>query len=132
MILEYLNGAELFEYIVRNKKLCEREARIIFSHIISGIDYLHKVGVVHRDLKPENVMVNEKGVFLFDFGSCMGVIDAYNDTAGNVMLIANQLSVNDVVAFKTSDNKSIGKSNKIKDKDIHRNLFASDTASTFT
>lgn len=51
MIMEYVSGGELFEYIVKHGKLKESEARRFFQQIISGVDYCHRHMVVHRDLK---------------------------------------------------------------------------------
>lgn len=69
MVLEYLNGAELFEHIVKNKKLPEKEAREIFANMIAGVEYLHRVGVVHRDLKPENILIDfNLHIKIVDFG----------------------------------------------------------------
>jgi len=36
MIMEFVSGGELFEYIVKNGKLKEHEARKFFQQIISG------------------------------------------------------------------------------------------------
>ena len=58
MITEYINGGELFDYIVENGKLSESESRRFFQQMISGIDYCHKKMVVHRDLKPENLLLD--------------------------------------------------------------------------
>ena len=67
--MEYAPGGELFDYIVSNKKLKERDACKFFQQIISGIEYLHKVNIVHRDLKPENLLLDhEKNIKLVDFG----------------------------------------------------------------
>ena len=67
--MEYAPGGELFDHIVANKKLKEREACKFFQQIISGIEYLHKLNIVHRDLKPENLLLDhEKNIKLVDFG----------------------------------------------------------------
>lgn len=69
MILEFLNGGELFEFIVSNKRVPEAKAKAIFSNIIAGVEYLHKIGVVHRDLKPENILIDANlTVKIVDFG----------------------------------------------------------------
>ena len=70
LIMEYINGIELFDYIVNKKKLQEREAFIFFQQIISGIEYLHKMKYIHRDIKPENILIkkNTKKLTLVDFG----------------------------------------------------------------
>ena len=39
------------------------------EQVSSGIQYLHKRGVVHQDLKPDNVLINSDGQYLIiDFG----------------------------------------------------------------
>lgn len=58
MIMEYVSGGELFDYIVNNGKLQESEARRFFQQIISGVDYCHRHMIVHRDLKPENLLLD--------------------------------------------------------------------------
>jgi 5'-AMP-activated protein kinase catalytic alpha subunit len=69
IITEYCSGGELFEYIVSKKKLMESEALRIFSQILSGVEYLHKMNVVHRDLKPENLLFDyKKEIKIADFG----------------------------------------------------------------
>ena len=70
LIMEYVKGKELFDYIVFKKKLSEREACLFFQQIISGIEYLHKIKYVHRDIKPENLLINSetKELKIIDFG----------------------------------------------------------------
>eukprot|EP01087_Luapelamoeba_hula_P017488 TRINITY_DN5518_c0_g1_i1.p1 TRINITY_DN5518_c0_g1~~TRINITY_DN5518_c0_g1_i1.p1 ORF type:complete len:488 (+),score=56.49 TRINITY_DN5518_c0_g1_i1:105-1568(+) len=70
MIMEYVSGGELFDYIVHNGKLDESKARLFFQQIISGVDYCHQHRIVHRDLKPENLLLDEKceNVKIADFG----------------------------------------------------------------
>ncbi|XP_075345039.1 5'-AMP-activated protein kinase catalytic subunit alpha-1 [Mycteria americana] len=69
MVMEYVSGGELFDYICKNGRLDEKESRRLFQQILSGVDYCHRHMVVHRDLKPENVLldahVNAK---IADFG----------------------------------------------------------------
>ncbi|XP_022647477.1 5'-AMP-activated protein kinase catalytic subunit alpha-2-like isoform X1 [Varroa destructor] len=69
MIMEYVSGGELFDYIVKHGKLKESEARRFFQQIISGVDYCHRHMVVHRDLKPENLLLDQAlNVKIADFG----------------------------------------------------------------
>lgn len=67
--MEYACGGELFDYIVKRKKLKESEACKFFQQIISGVEYIHKCGICHRDLKPENLLLDEsKNIKIVDFG----------------------------------------------------------------
>lgn len=69
MVMEYVPGGELFDYIVKHGKLQENEARKFFQQIISGVDYCHRHKVVHRDLKPENLLLDSRNnVRIADFG----------------------------------------------------------------
>ncbi|KAL0077032.1 kinase-like domain-containing protein [Phycomyces blakesleeanus] len=69
LILEYVQGGELFEYLVSQGRLQESEARKYFQQIIFGLDYCHRHLICHRDLKPENLLLDkEKSIKIADFG----------------------------------------------------------------
>ena len=67
--MENCEGKELFDYIVKHKRLTEREACRYFQQIINGVEYLHLCNITHRDLKPENILLdNKKRIRISDFG----------------------------------------------------------------
>ena len=67
--MEYVSGGELFNYIVKNKRLEENEASFFYSQIIHIIQEIHKYKICHRDLKPENLLLTpNKTIKLIDFG----------------------------------------------------------------
>ena len=70
MIMEYAEGGELFDYIIKKDHLSEDETRRIFHQIIDAIDYMHQMGICHRDLKPENILFDAtlKNIKIIDFG----------------------------------------------------------------
>uniref|UniRef100_A0A0E0LNU5 non-specific serine/threonine protein kinase n=1 Tax=Oryza punctata TaxID=4537 RepID=A0A0E0LNU5_ORYPU len=69
MVLEYVNGGELFDKIALKGKLSEKEGRKLFQQLMDAVSYCHEKGVYHRDLKPENVLVDAKGnIKVSDFG----------------------------------------------------------------
>ena len=57
LMMEFLDGGELFDYIVAHQRVKEPEAADFFCQIVRGVDYLHSVHVIHRDLKPENLLM---------------------------------------------------------------------------
>eukprot|EP00595_Chromulina_sp_UTEXLB2642_P000918 CAMPEP_0196762010 /NCGR_PEP_ID=MMETSP1095-20130614/1342_1 /TAXON_ID=96789 ORGANISM="Chromulina nebulosa, Strain UTEXLB2642" /NCGR_SAMPLE_ID=MMETSP1095 /ASSEMBLY_ACC=CAM_ASM_000446 /LENGTH=696 /DNA_ID=CAMNT_0042112223 /DNA_START=38 /DNA_END=2128 /DNA_ORIENTATION=+ len=69
VVMEFVSGGELFDYIVSRGRLPAEEARHFFQQIISGIEYCHFHKIVHRDLKPENLLLDsESNIKLADFG----------------------------------------------------------------
>jgi len=69
VIMEYVAGGELFDYIVSRGRLPADEARHFFHMIVSGVEYCHYHNVVHRDLKPENLLLDtDNNIKIADFG----------------------------------------------------------------
>jgi serine/threonine protein kinase len=66
-----VSGGELFDYIVANGTVKEKQARHFMRQIVSAVEFCHANLIVHRDLKPENLLL---GVFfLCDFSLCFFV-----------------------------------------------------------
>ncbi|KAH7648179.1 hypothetical protein FG379_000103 [Cryptosporidium bovis] len=69
MIMEYVKGGELFDYILQKGRLSEDESRRLFQQLISGMEYCYLNGICHRDLKPENILLDDKfNIKIGDFG----------------------------------------------------------------
>lgn len=72
LVLELLEGGELFQRIVNNGAYSERDASKHVRMIASALQAMHDSGVVHRDLKPENLILctNEANspIKIADFG----------------------------------------------------------------
>lgn len=69
LLLEYVEGGELFDYLVSKGRLDLSEAISYFRQIISGVHYCHKFHIAHRDLKPENLLLDkDKNIKIADFG----------------------------------------------------------------
>ncbi|XP_065070754.1 serine/threonine-protein kinase BRSK2-like [Rhopilema esculentum] len=77
LVLEYVGGGELFEYLVKRKRLQSGEARRFYRQIVSAVDFCHQHLICHRDLKPENLLLdNKKNVKIADFG--MASVQPFN------------------------------------------------------
>ncbi|KAF3985263.1 hypothetical protein FT663_00418 [Candidozyma haemuli var. vulneris] len=69
LVLEYVEGGELFDLLVERGPLQEQEAVKYFRQIVLGTAYCHALGICHRDLKPENLLLDASlNVKLADFG----------------------------------------------------------------
>lgn len=69
LVMEYVDGGELFDYVSCYGRLPEDEAVRLFRQIIAGLSYCHRFNICHRDLKPENILLNkDRNIKLADFG----------------------------------------------------------------
>eukprot|EP00188_Purpureofilum_apyrenoidigerum_P004493 Plantae.Rhodophyta-Purpureofilum_apyrenoidigerum.ctg5115.p1 GENE.Plantae.Rhodophyta-Purpureofilum_apyrenoidigerum.ctg5115~~Plantae.Rhodophyta-Purpureofilum_apyrenoidigerum.ctg5115.p1 ORF type:complete len:527 (-),score=118.49 Plantae.Rhodophyta-Purpureofilum_apyrenoidigerum.ctg5115:281-1861(-) len=69
LVLEYVDGCELFEYLVNYGSLQPQKALFFFRQIIAGVEYCHKRLICHRDLKPENLLLDKNlNLKVADFG----------------------------------------------------------------
>lgn len=76
IVMELVEGEDLVDYITRNVKLGEVDARRLFLQIISGVEHCHSRKIVHRDLKPENIMMDaDLNVKIADFGFAAEVLE---------------------------------------------------------
>ncbi|OHT12139.1 CAMK family protein kinase [Tritrichomonas foetus] len=71
LVMDLCSGGELKNYIIKNEKLPEPTAALIFQQVCQAIAYCHASGVAHRDLKPENILIDKfPNVKVSDFGLC--------------------------------------------------------------
>ncbi|KAJ7269945.1 CAMK/CAMKL/GIN4 protein kinase, partial [Mycena rebaudengoi] len=57
LVLEYVKGGELFDFLVNRGRLPAAEALEYFKQIVYGLNYAHTFSIIHRDLKPENILI---------------------------------------------------------------------------
>ncbi|RYG64263.1 serine/threonine-protein kinase [archaeon] len=60
MVLEYMEGGELFDRIVEKKVYTEGMARHAFQMMLEAVGHIHSHNIIHRDLKPENLLLSSK------------------------------------------------------------------------
>jgi len=78
MIMEYVEGATLYQRVKRDGPMSEMEVGAIACEILDALETTHGQNVVHRDIKPGNVMLDDQGrVKVLDFGIAFtGGVDA--------------------------------------------------------
>ncbi|EGV63747.1 Pkinase-domain-containing protein [Yamadazyma tenuis ATCC 10573] len=58
--------------IVMSNKMSREEINCCFKQILSGVHYLHTMGLAHRDLKLDNCVIDKRGIVkIIDFGSAV-------------------------------------------------------------
>lgn len=57
LILEFIKGGELFNYIKSQENYSEDHVKKIMKGILNGIEHIHSLNIIHRDLKPENILL---------------------------------------------------------------------------
>ena len=109
---------ELEKYVIQDKNnkneyLYEDKILDILRGTISGLNYLHKQGIMHRDLKPENILEDGEGnIKIADFSSSDKISDD-NDTIfgfkGTFYFMSPEsISNNDGYSGKANDIWSLG------------------------
>ncbi|CAK7269010.1 hypothetical protein SEPCBS57363_003384 [Sporothrix epigloea] len=69
LVLEYCQGDELYNYLLKHGKLPFDKVQRIFTQLVGAVSYVHLQSCVHRDLKLENILLDKhENVKLVDFG----------------------------------------------------------------
>ena len=69
LILEYVQGGELFDYLCDKGRRPTSEVLGYFQQIICAVDYCHRFNIAHRDLKLENILIDQDAnIKVADFG----------------------------------------------------------------
>lgn len=69
IVMEYVNGITLKEYIAQKGRLDYKEALDIAYQICDALGAAHDKNIVHRDIKPHNILVTEdRNIKVADFG----------------------------------------------------------------
>lgn len=86
IVMEYVNGQTLKEYIEENGALYWKDAVNIAIQITQAIEHAHKNHIVHRDIKPHNILFTKDGMLkVTDFGIARAVSSSTITMAGNTI-----------------------------------------------
>ena len=112
LVMEYVSGITLKEYIERKKPIPGKTAANIAGLVLTALQCAHENGIVHRDVKPQNIMVTEKGeVKVMDFGIARFAMSQSRTIDGNaigsVHYISPEQALGDAVDQRT-DIYSVG------------------------
>lgn len=112
IVMEYVEGQTLKQYIQQNAPLRVDEALEIMKQLTSAISHAHQNHIVHRDIKPHNILLDRKGnVKITDFGIAMALsatsITQTNSVLGSVHYLSPE-QARGGTANKKSDIYSLG------------------------
>lgn len=112
MVMEYVDGPDLKEYIQKNSPLDLHEVIRIMDQILSAVALAHKYNVIHRDLKSQNILMDKRGnVKIADFGIAVALnqssITQTNSVMGSVHYMSPEQTRGGLVT-KQSDIYSLG------------------------
>lgn len=114
IVMEYIEGITLKQYIQSKGALSWREVLYFGTQILRALQHAHEKGVIHRDIKPQNIMLlnDHKTIKVADFGiasfSGKGETRTMTDGAiGSVHYISPEQAKGEIVDNKT-DIYSVG------------------------
>ncbi len=61
LVMDYIEGESLADYIARVGALSEAQVKAWGGQILGALDHCHSHGVLHRDIKPQNIILRSDG-----------------------------------------------------------------------
>ncbi|MFO1445854.1 Stk1 family PASTA domain-containing Ser/Thr kinase [Bacillus sp. Bva_UNVM-123] len=112
IVMEYVDGQTLKQYIQQNSPLQVEEVIEIMKQLTSAISHAHQNHIIHRDIKPHNILIDHQGnVKITDFGIAMALsatsITQTNSVIGSVHYLSPE-QARGGMANRKSDIYSLG------------------------
>ncbi|SDQ61885.1 serine/threonine protein kinase [Virgibacillus subterraneus] len=112
MVMEYVDGMTLKEYIQSYGPIDVQEALDIMKQVTAAISHAHANDIVHRDIKPQNILIDSYGrVKVTDFGIAVALsatsLTQTNSILGSVHYLSPE-QARGGMATKKSDVYSLG------------------------
>ncbi|XP_006869248.1 PREDICTED: serine/threonine-protein kinase DCLK3 [Chrysochloris asiatica] len=96
LIMEYVQGGDLFDAIIESVKFPEHHAALMIMDLCQALVHIHDKNIVHRDLKPENLLVQRNEdksttLKLADFGLAKLVVRPIFTVCGTPTYVAPEI-----------------------------------------
>ena len=80
LIEEYCSNGTLLDFVINQNFKDENEKKKMMKELVSGINYLHKIGIAHCDIKLENILLDENNsIKISDFGLSKNIKGEHNE-----------------------------------------------------
>ncbi|CAM3754811.1 Stk1 family PASTA domain-containing Ser/Thr kinase [Alkalicoccus chagannorensis] len=112
MVMEYVEGQTLKEYIRSAGPLTPEETVRILSQMTAALDHAHRHRIIHRDVKPQNILIGLDGTAkVADFGIARAISEATithtNSILGSVHYLSPEQARGGRITYR-SDLYSLG------------------------
>lgn len=92
MLLEYVQGGELFSHLRRAGRFSPDVSRFYIANLVLALEHLHSLDIIYRDLKPENLLIDSTGYLkITDFGFAKHVTDRTYTLCGTPEYLAPEI-----------------------------------------
>jgi serine/threonine protein kinase len=112
IILSYIPGKTLFDYMTDNHPIPIENVRTIFYNLVSAFKMIHELGIYHRDIKPENLIIISNslkiGIIDWEFAVRFTTKQHNLDPAGTLYYVAPEVISYDRYIGPENDIWSIG------------------------
>ncbi len=108
LVMEYVEGPTLHEYIQQHGPLSPEEAVFFTKQILRGIEHAHSYRIVHRDIKPQNIlMTDNKELKISDFGIARALSETAMTQTNHIMGSVHYLSPEQAKGIRTDESSDI-------------------------
>lgn len=108
IVMEYIDGITLKEYIEQQNKLKWRDCVHFTIQILRALQLAHDRGIVHRDIKPQNVMLLSDGsIKVMDFGIARFSREVENNANEKTMGSVHYVSPEQAAGARTDERSDI-------------------------